>query len=120
MADDSASNGTTTPGTLAHNALITSTDRRGLITVIAAILLSFVLTTFFTRLYIRLRVSGPWRKDDNAVMVATVSLSISNPLECAMHEQDNETDPLLYPPGFLRGPCRSALHGCQDGIWPDL
>jgi hypothetical protein len=53
-------------------ALINHTDRRGLIILIAALGLSFILACFAIRAYVRVKISGPWRGDDYLIIVATV------------------------------------------------
>lgn len=58
-------------------ALITDSDRKGLVVVVAAITLSFLLACYLTRVYVRLRVSGPWSHDDSILSLATVRSRIA-------------------------------------------
>jgi hypothetical protein len=52
-------------------AVITSTDKKGIIVTVAAVTLSFVLVCFCARVWIRLRVSRPWSHDDSVLALAT-------------------------------------------------
>jgi hypothetical protein len=54
---------------------INDTDKRGVILVVSVVLLSFLLVSFLTRIWVRLRVSGPWSYDDTTLTVATVRLT---------------------------------------------
>jgi hypothetical protein len=53
---------------------VTDTDKRGIIVVVSVVLLSFLLVSYLTRIWVRLRVSGPWSYDDTTLTVATVRL----------------------------------------------
>lgn len=60
------------PGSSSPPFLITDTDKRGVIVVVSVVLLSFLLVAFLTRIWVRLRVSGPWSYDDTTLTIATV------------------------------------------------
>lgn len=55
--------------------VITDTDKRGAVVVVAVVTLSFLLVAFLLRIYVRLRVSGPWSYDDTTLSIATVCSS---------------------------------------------
>ena len=53
-------------------AVITKTDQGGLIVVMTGLALTLVSVSFLIRLYIRFK-HGPWKRDDDAFVVASVS-----------------------------------------------
>ena len=63
------------PGVSAPPLVITDTDKRGVIVVVTIVTLAFLLVAFLTRIWVRLRVSGPWSYDDTTLTVATVRIS---------------------------------------------
>lgn len=67
----------TPPGVSHAPFIITDTDKRGVIVVVSIVLLSFLLVSFLTRIWVRLRVSGPWSYDDTTLTIATVRPSHS-------------------------------------------
>lgn len=67
----------TPPGVAHAPFIITDTDKRGVIVVVSIVLLSFLLVSFLTRIWVRLRVSGPWSYDDTTLTIATVRSSPS-------------------------------------------
>lgn len=60
------------PGVSAPPLVITDTDKRGVIVVVTIVTLAFLLVAFLTRIWVRLRVSGPWSYDDTTLTVATI------------------------------------------------
>jgi hypothetical protein len=52
-------------------AVITSTDKKGILVTVGAVTLSFVLVCFCVRVWVRLRVSRPWSHDDTLLALAT-------------------------------------------------
>ncbi|KAK5019803.1 hypothetical protein BJ546DRAFT_1076115 [Cryomyces antarcticus] len=72
MSDTASPSPIATPDILLPLEVITPTDRGGLLTVITALFLSFVLVFFLLRLCIRLKARGSWRHDDNYLSAATV------------------------------------------------
>jgi hypothetical protein len=59
-------------GALAPPYVITASDKRGLVVVIAATTLSFVWTCLLIRIYLRLKLRE-WKLDDYLLVAATVS-----------------------------------------------
>jgi hypothetical protein len=72
-SSSSAPSATATPGINAPLAFISKDNQGGLIAVITALALTFVLVSFFIRGYIRYS-SGPWKQDDHIFTAVTVSL----------------------------------------------
>jgi hypothetical protein len=62
---------TSIPGAHAPLAHISSKDQGGLVAVLAALAWTFVFTAFTIRVYVRYK-TGPWKRDDNCLAVATV------------------------------------------------
>lgn len=62
---------TSIPG--AHPALahISAKDQGGLVAVLATLAWTFVAVAFIIRVYVRYK-TGPWKRDDNFLAVATV------------------------------------------------
>jgi hypothetical protein len=54
--------------------VITDSDKRGVIVVVGIATLSFLVIAYLTRIYVRLRVSGPWAYDDSTLTAATVGM----------------------------------------------
>jgi hypothetical protein len=54
-------------------SFISKDDQGGLVAVITALALSFVLVSFLIRVYIRYS-SGPWKADDHIFTAVTVSM----------------------------------------------
>jgi hypothetical protein len=69
----SAPSATATPGVDPPLAFISNDNQGGLVAVITALALTFVLVSFFIRAYIRYS-NGPWKQDDHIFTAATVSL----------------------------------------------
>jgi hypothetical protein len=63
--------------------VITDSDKRGVIVVVGIVTLSFLIISYLTRVYVRLRVSGPWSFDDSTLTAATVSL-VKLSLRCVL------------------------------------
>lgn len=65
----------TTPSDVAGvsppSLVVTSTDKSGLIVVMTALAMSFIVVAFLIRLYVRMSVSG-YRLDDFVLTLATV------------------------------------------------
>lgn len=53
--------------------VITPTNHGGLITITAAVGLTFALCSMLIRVYARMAINGPWSHDDTALAVSTVS-----------------------------------------------
>jgi hypothetical protein len=73
-ASSSAPSATATPGVNAPLASITKENEGGLIAVITALALTFVLVSFIIRAYIR-HSKGPWKRDDHVFTAVTVSVA---------------------------------------------
>jgi hypothetical protein len=71
-APTSASAATSTPGVNAPLAFISKTNQGGLIAVITALALTFVLVSFLIRGYIR-HSNPPWKLDDHVFTAVVVS-----------------------------------------------
>ncbi|MCJ1469213.1 hypothetical protein MMC07_007846 [Pseudocyphellaria aurata] len=56
----------------APTTVITPTDHGGLITITAAVGLTFALCSMLIRLYARAAINGPWSHDDTALALSTV------------------------------------------------
>ena len=68
------------PGVTPPSLVVTSTDKGGLVVVMTALAMCFVLVAFLIRLYVRMSVSG-YRLDDFVLTLATVqSPRLSEPL----------------------------------------
>jgi hypothetical protein len=53
--------------------ILTPTDRGGLLVIIATVLMSWMVFCFFTRLYMRFAITGPFALDDAVAGIGTVS-----------------------------------------------
>lgn len=53
--------------------VITPTNHGGLITITAAVGLTFTLCSMLIRVYARMAINGPWSHDDTALTLSTVS-----------------------------------------------
>lgn len=53
--------------------VITPTDHGGIITITAAVGLTFAMCSMLIRVYARTAINGPWSHDDTALTLSTVS-----------------------------------------------
>lgn len=55
---------------------ITSTDHGGYVIIAGAVLLSWMLLALVVRVVLRLRVNGPWCKDDTVMAIGSVGAGL--------------------------------------------
>lgn len=65
--------------------VITDTDKAGLIIVITTFFLTCIWLALFVRIYVRLKVNGPWKSDDSLVAAATVRLASFSTFQLHLH-----------------------------------
>ncbi|KAH8801763.1 hypothetical protein F5884DRAFT_527266 [Xylogone sp. PMI_703] len=83
--------------------LITATDKAGLIVVITTFFLSCIWLALCVRLYVRVRVNGPWKLDDYCVAAATVLSTIRSILVyVGVNKGYGKSATLLHGDDFVR------------------
>lgn len=60
------------------STIITPDNHGGLITITAAVGMTFALSSMGIRIYARTQINGPWSHDDSALLAAAVRLSSTN------------------------------------------
>ena len=66
--------------TIPPPAVITPTDHGGLITITAAVGLTFAICAMLMRVYARTAINGPWGLDDTGLAMSTVSHKLFVPV----------------------------------------